>query len=391
MKKLISITVFLMGVHSLMAQRSMEFVLSQVESNNPVLKALRLNMEAEKIGNRTGLTPDNPQIGFGFLGGKPSAIGNRQDVNIEQSFDFPTAYIYRNQIAGIRSSQVDLEFQKERKEILFHAKTVCIELIYMNALKAEYSRRVAHAGQIARAYRMKFEAGESSLLESNKAEMNLSEAIHEVEHTETGQKELLAELATLNGGMPVEMNDTIFPAPVIPADFDQWYAQVEPLNPGLTWLSQETNANRKEEKLSVSLAMPGLSAGYMSEKVVGEHFRGITAGVTIPLWADKNRIRYAKAKTIAARQTEEAIRAGTRQNLKALYDKAVQIRKISDEYRSRLTKYDNSELLMKALTQGEIPLIEYILELSFYYQSREKLLSMEREMHLVLAEMHKFE
>ncbi len=391
MKKLIMILAFLTCVYALRAQGGIEFVLSQVESNNLLLRALRTNVEAEKIGNRTGLTPDNPEVGFGFLRGNPSVIGNRQDINIEQSFDFPTAYVYRNQISAIRNSQVDSEFQKERKEVLFYATTLCIELIYTNALKSEYERRVAHAEQIARAYRMKYEAGESNFLESNKAEMNLSEAIHEVEHTETGQKALLAELITLNGGIPIQMNDTLFPAPAIPADFNQWYAQVEPMHPGLAWLSHETDANRKEEKLSASLALPGLSAGYMSEKVVGEHFRGVTAGVTIPLWADKNRIRYAKAKTIAARQTEEAVRTGTRQNLKALYDKAVQIRKISDEYRDRLIKFDNSELLMKALTQGEIPLIEYILELSFYYQSREKLLSMEKELQLVLAEMHKYE
>ena len=102
----ISITAF---SFSLFSQNSVELVLDQVTKNNTMLVALRKSLDARKIGNKTGIYLQNPEIGFNYLWGSPSANGNRTDFNITQSFDFPTVYGFKNDISDLKNEQTELE------------------------------------------------------------------------------------------------------------------------------------------------------------------------------------------------------------------------------------------------------------------------------------------
>ena len=99
----------------LFSQNRIEEVLAEIEQNNTTLSALRKSADVEKIGNKTGLFPENPEVEFGYLWGNPSAIGTRTDVSISQAFDFPTAYKYRNDISEIKNEQVELDYEKQKK------------------------------------------------------------------------------------------------------------------------------------------------------------------------------------------------------------------------------------------------------------------------------------
>ena len=92
----------------------------EIEKNNTTLSALRKNTEAEKVGNKTGIYLQNPEVEFHYLWGNPSVLGNRTDISIKQTFDFPTAYRYKSQISNARNDQVELEYQKQQyhKEIV---------------------------------------------------------------------------------------------------------------------------------------------------------------------------------------------------------------------------------------------------------------------------------
>ncbi|MBA7555176.1 hypothetical protein ES705_47829 [subsurface metagenome] len=76
--------------------------------------------------------------------------------------------------------------------------------------------------------------------------------------------------------------------------------------------------------------------------------------------------------------------------LKALHTKALGLQKNVNDYRLNLLLFDNSELLIKALDKGEITLIDYILELSIYYESVNKLLELEKELNKTLAQLNQY-
>ncbi|MDO9153121.1 MAG: TolC family protein [Paludibacter sp.] len=372
------------------SQNNIDKILTEIDKNNTTLSALQKNADAQKIGNKTDIYLQNPEVEFNYLWGNSSAIANRTDVSIKQTFDFPTAYGYKNQISNLKNEQVEFEYQKQRKSLLKHARLVCIDLVYANALKSELSKRVVHAQSIANSYKSKFEIGETNIFEYNKAQLNSLNISKELESIEIERIALLSELARLNGGQFINFNDSVFQAPVIPVDFEQWYVLAEQNNPVLRWLKQEIEISQKQAKLNLAMSLPKIQAGYMSEKVIGQQFQGVTVGLSIPLWENKNKVKFSKANTIALESIVTDNKLQFYNQLKTIHTKAVGLQKTVNNYRLSLLSYDNSELLKKTLDKGEISLINYIVELSIYYESVNKLLELESEMNKTLAELNQY-
>lgn len=389
MKGILIIIILMTSIGS-SAQNTLDSVLARIERNNTTLSALRKNSEAEMLSNKTGIWPSNPEVEFNYLWGNPSAIGNRTDFAISQTFDFPTAYKYKSQISGYKNEQARLEYQKHRREILHHARLVCGSLTLQNALASEYKRRVSHASHIAEAYKKMLEKGEANILDFNKSRMYMLSISKELETIEIERSALQAELARLNGGMAIAFEDSVFDVPQTVPDFDEWYSRAEQNNPVLQWLKQELAISQKSRQLQVAQNLPKFSTGYMSEKVVGEQFQGITLGISIPLWENKNMIAWADAKAKAVGEFQKDAKLQFYNEMKAQHNRFFELQQSISGYREEIAAYNNGNLILKALEAGEISLSEYFYELSFYYESIEKLLEMEHTLNKAWIELQKY-
>jgi len=376
--------------YSLYAQNKVDKVLAEVEENNTTLIALRKRLDAEKIGNKTGIFLQNPEVGFNYLWGNSTEIGNRTDFNVTQTFDFPTAYGYKNQISDLKNEQVELEYKKQLMAIRLKTSLVCFDLIYTNALIGELSKRLAHAESIAKSYKSKFEIGDANILEYNKAQLNLLNVSKELESITIERNSLLAELSGLNGGKTIDFSEKEFQIAEIPDDFEQWYLLAEQKNPTFSWLRKEIEISEKQTGLNKAMSLPKLQTGYMSESVVGQQFQGVTVGLSIPLWENKNKVKFAEANSLALESIAADSKIQFYNHLKTLHSKTIALQKNVIEYRSSLHAYDSSELLKKALDGGEISLINYILEFSLYYEGINKLLQLERDMNKTYAELNQY-
>jgi cobalt-zinc-cadmium efflux system outer membrane protein len=375
---------------TLLAQNDVDSVLSQVEKNNTTLSALRKSVEAEKIGNKTGIYLQNPEVGFNYLWSDPKSVGNRTDINVKQSFDFPTAYGYRRQISEFRNTQAELDYQKQRKNILLDARLLCAEIIYTNTLLEEYMVRLTYAQQLADAYQEMYNNGEVGILENNKAQLNLLNIKKEVDAVKVEQSTYLKQLSALNGGKPIVLNSNTLSLPPIPSDFDQWYSQSEQANPALLWLNQEVQLSQQQTKLNRALTLPKASAGYMSENRVGEHFQGITAGVSIPLWENKNTVRFTQVRTLAMQSMVTDYKLQFYNQLKIQFEKAVSLQNTVTEYRQSLKLYENTGLLKIALDKGEISLLNYLMELSLAYSTIDKFMKAENELNKAVVLLYQY-
>jgi len=384
------ITLILLLSSNLFSQNTIDEILTEIEKNNTTLSALRQKTDAQKIGNKTNITLENPEIGFNYLWGDPSVIGNRIDFSIKQTFDFPSAYSYKNQISDLMNEQTELEYLKQLKTLQLETKLICIDLIYLNALKYEFNKRLAHAQNIAGSYKTKFDVGETNILELNKAKLNLLNTKTELESIEIKRNSLLSELSRLNAGQFIEFKDTVFEVTIIPEDFEKWYLVAENNNKTLSWLKKEIEISQKQVSLNRAMSLPKFQAGYMSERIVGQQFRGVSVGVSIPLWENRNKLKYANANALAFESIMIDNKLQYYNNLKSLHTKAISLQENANEYRSSLLSIDSSGLLKKALDKGGISLINYILELSFYYQSVNKLLEMERDLNKSVAELNQY-
>lgn len=384
---LISIAIFSSNIFS---QSQTEKVLIEVEKNNTTLIALRQSVEAEKIGNKTGIYLQNPVLELGYLWGSPAVIGNKTNIIFKQSFDFPTTYRYKNQISNLKNEQIEQQYQAQLKALMLETRIVCNDLVHANALLLELSKRHTQAESIATSYKSQYDLGETNIIEYNKAQLNLLNIDAEFESTELEKSALLSELTRLNGGEFINFIESSFQIPEIPADFEQWYLIAEENSPLLSWLKQEVELSQKQEKLSRAMALPKIQTGYMSEKVVGQLYQGITFGLTLPLWENKNAVKYARTNTLAMESIETDNKLQLYNQLIALHKKAISLQKNTNDYRVNLNLFDNSELLIKALDKGEISLIDYILELSIYYESFNTLIGLERDLSKTLIELNQY-
>jgi outer membrane protein TolC len=366
-------------------------VLGEIEANNTTLVALKQQIEVQKTGSRTGIYLPNPEVEFNYLWGSPSDLGDRKDLNIMQSFDFPTAYYYKRQIADGKASQADLQYAAQRKSILLQARGICINLVYRNALKSELDSRLAHAQSIARAYQAKYDKGEANILEQNKAQLNLLNAQKEVENNDIEHTALLAELARMNGGKAISLTDAAYQTYPLASDFDQWYATAEINNPALQHLSQEIEISHRQEQLNKAMSLPKFSAGYRSERVLGTTFQGIGAGISIPLWENKNTVKHAKAQTLALQNTQTDAKMQFYNSLKTQYTKAQGLQRMAADYRRVLQTVNSSDLLQKALDKGQISFIEYVMEQALYYDAVNRVLEVERDQQHAVAELRQWE
>lgn len=389
MNRIIIISTITLLSFNLFGQNNIDSVLAQIDKNNTTLIALQKRAEADKIGNKTGTYLQNPEIEFNYLWGN-DVIGNRTDFKATQTIDFPTVYKYKKEISNIKNEQAELEYQKLRKDLLLEARITSCELVYTNMMLSELSERSNHAQSIANSHKSRFDTGEINILEYNKSQLNLLNLSKEMESLIIKRNALLDELSRLNGGKPIEYTLSEFPVITIPADFQKWFAQAEQNNPLLNWLKMEIQANEKRIDLTRAMSLPKLKAGYMSEKVIGQDFQGVTLALSIPLWENKNTVKYADVNALAIEKMAADQKIQVYNRLKLLHAKAIGLQNNANDYKSRLKTFDSTELLKKALDKGEISLIDYILELSIYYESVNKLRQMELEMNIALAELNQY-
>ncbi len=369
------------------AQQTIDAVLQQIERNNTTLEALRKQTEADKLQNKTGITLPDPEVSFDYLWGDPSSIGNRKDFGVTQSFDIATIAGSRRRVADAQNGLLDVEYRAGRMAVLLEAKQTCIQLIYYNALKAELEQRLAHAQAVADFYDRQLADGNANRLEVNKARLSLSAAQGELRRNEVERTNLLAELQRLNGGEPIAFEQAAYAQPVLPQDFEAWYDEAAAANPVLAYARQNVELKRREMKLGKLTGLPQISAGYMSELVPESNFRGITLGLSVPLWSNRNRVKQAKAAVVAAELQQKDATVQFYERLRNQYGRTLGLQRTAGEYRKALAELDNTQLLRKALDAGEISLLDYIVELGLYYTTVDDALAAERDYELALTEL----
>lgn len=383
---IITLMVFFAGV-TLNAQNNINPVLSQVEENNTTLKALREQAEADKLQNKTDIFLDDPEVGFNYLWGNPSNVGNRTDFSVTQTFDIPTITGMKSRLANGRNNLVEWQYKADRMNILLEAKQYCVELVYYNSLLRELYLRLEHAQTIAKGYKDRMDRGDVSILEYNKVNLNLSTIQGEISRMEVERDALLAQLKRLNGGIDVVFNDADYGSRELPLNFNEWYAQAEDKNPVLAYVRNEIEVSQKQVSLSKAMNLPKFTAGYMSEKVVGQRYQGVSLGISIPLWSNKNQVKQAKAAVAAAQSREADTKQQFYSQLQIQYSKAMGLKTTADKYRRSLANVNNTILLKKALDAGEISLLDYMVEMGLYYDNVNQTLAAERDYQLAFAEL----
>lgn len=372
------------------AQNSAEVVLASVEKNNPELQALRKRAESEKYGFKAERMVEAPEVGFDYLWGSPADIGTRKDISVTQSIDIATISGTKGKIAKSESELSDMQFNVRRQEILLQAKLLYINIIYCNAVGAELERRLERSEKVESVYRDMQVRGETDMIEVNKAHLAYLAQRNALARNKMEAEGFRLELQRLNGGEPLEINDLSYVrSDMLPADFDTWYKEVADRSPEIRAARQNVKVNEAVARGIKMSSCPTITAGYMAELVKGSNFRGLTLGLSIPLWSARSKTRQANLSCEASRLEVKDVEASEYSALRSLYEKASGLKDLSDELALSLAVSDEAmSMTEKKFNEGEISLMDSIMELSLYYSVVDESLAASRDYDLALAELN---
>lgn len=371
--------------------QSIDNILSEIVKNNKSILANVQFWEAKKLQYQTGLTLNNPSVEFEYLNGSPEGAGNQTDFLILQSFDFPTAYIKKKQVAELQIVQTDFELTSNRQDILLEAKQYCIELIYLHKKLTELNKREQNAKSLYHVYQKKMENGDANVLDVNKTKLQLINLQNDIRLSISQINQINKKLTQLNGGNKINFKDFSYPiSPDIP-DFQALENSIKESDPILKTALKQEEINLKKVELSKAMSLPKMEAGYRSQAILGQNFQGIHVGFTIPLWENKNTVKFQKAQASFSKVKIEEHKNRQYTYIQSLHEKYLNLYMALTEYKQLLATVNNTELLDTALKLGEISSIQYFLEINYLYNSFDKYLQLEKEYYLVIAELYKYQ
>jgi outer membrane protein TolC len=373
------------------AQFDVDRVLKEVEANNKSIQSNKKYWEARRAEFKTGLTPYDPQIEYDYLLGSPVGAGNQRDFSVTQRLDFPTTYKRKRELSGSQIAQTELQQKVHRQDVLLQAKLVSLQIISLNKKAEELNRRLVNTQQLVQDYQKKLDKGDVIILDVNKAKLQLLNVNNEVALTLNEIQVATTRLIELNGGVPIQVSDTTYPAtPTVP-DFDTLDSLIEANDPILKVYEQEKEIMQRQIAVQKSLNLPKIETGYHSQGILGQSYKGAHAGITIPLWENKNRLKAAQANLDYATTNAQTHIVEHRLENKGYYDQLEVRIKSMQEYKNLLSTLNNTELLNKALRLGQITIIQYFQDEAYYLSAYDRYLQMEWEYQQAVARLYKFQ
>ncbi len=305
---------------SAFSQSTINDVLLSVEKNNKAIQSNIKYWEARRAEFKTGLTPYDPQVEYDYLFGSPVGAGNQKDFSVTQRLDFPTTYKRKKELSKTQIAQTDLQQSVYRQDLLLQAKLVTLQIIYLNRKDAELNRRLTNTQQLVADYQKKLDKGDVIILDVNKAKLQLLNINNEVALNNNEKQVATTRLTELNGGQAIQVVDTTYPTIVTVPDFETLDSLIEANDPILKVYEQEKEIMQRQIAVQKSLNLPKIETGYHSQGILGQSYKGVHAGITVPLWENKNRLKAAQANFEYATSNAQTHVIAHRLENKGFYD-----------------------------------------------------------------------
>lgn len=386
MRTIIIAAIALAATASIKAQ-DINAVLKSIEQNNVELKALQKGNEAAGIEIKSQNTLEDLSIEYSpFFQSKVSGIASSELV-ITQGFDFPTLYSARKKAGKLQRNVLDMQYQTARRDILLNAKKLCLDIINYNKQKQLLQERRKNADELLAMFKVKFDNGEATSLELNKIKLDRMNLETELVQADTKHTNALQQLQALNGGLPIEVNMTEYPA--VPADNDQtMYEKAVATDWNVRTAQASVLAAEQDVKVNKQSWIPKLEIGYRRNTDGDMASNGFLVGGSIPLFSSKNKVKIAKARQSEAVMQHANARINAENSARALVNQMKQLKASVDAYDVPLMR-QTLKLLRTAVENGEISVTDYYVEAEGIYKNMVTYMDIERQYQDVVTEIYK--
>lgn len=389
MKRITILAATLFALSGLQAQTGIDGVLRNIETNNKELQANAQLIASQKLETRTDNNLPDPTLSYAHLWNNKDKNNTIGELVVSQSFDFPSLYATRNQLNRLKAGAFDGQKSVFRQGILLQAKDVCLDIIMLRKQQQILTERLRNAEELSAMYAKRLQTGDANVIETNKINLELLNVKTEASLNETALRNKIQELTALNGNIPVVFEDADYPAVIFPSNYEELKTEVLASDYTLQALNSESAAARKQIAVNKSQWLPKLELGYRRNTESGEPFNGVVVGFSFPLFENRNKVKIAKAQSLNVDLQRANTSVQVESELTQLYREAHTLRTSMEEYEKTFQAQQDLSLLKQALTGGQISMIEYFVEVSVVYQSKQNYLQLENQYQKAMTKIYK--
>lgn len=370
------------------SQNRLNQLADSIKKNNLLLQAINQENIAFERTLQQNLRPADLEAEFTNLW-NGSEYG--REISLSQSFDFPTNTIREKKIIAHRVLAMDYKKRMEEDNLLFEAKTIFIECVYLNQRMKLLNKRRQLLEKMQLDFAKKLDAGDGNVLELNQSKIELFRIAKQQLEMENFYHEKQARIRVLNGGNQFEIQDTIYPVLPNIEGLQHIKEHLVLYDPRHAWMEEEMKATDSKIALGKSLWLPQIKLGYKSEQTPVQTLNGVRLGISFPLWKTYGSSQTAKIEYAAAMLRHLDHVAEHRQEMETLYAKLESLKKSKEMGYEIIATGNMENLLKKSFGLGQISSIDFFTSLNGYYQAVEDFLHTEMEYQLCWLQLTRYE
>jgi outer membrane protein, heavy metal efflux system len=286
MKKIAIIGIFGLLTLQVFAQTTREQAVAAALQNHPTARAAALDVEAKRRAEKSAHALANPEINA------ESPTGEFYTIGVLQSFDFPTVYKNRRNVARAETSLAAAGQKLSENELRFAVRTRFLELQGAIAQVDLVRRRDSIFQKIGEAANRQFAAGEIDFLQKTLVENETGAARQNLLAAQKTAENLREQLQIWTGSSDLEKIEPLRANIAAAADFSK--------NPSLDFEKQSAAVAARQADLAKSQNLPSFSLGYLNQgaRQTPTELR-FRAAVGVPLWFGQNRAARESSQTAA--------------------------------------------------------------------------------------------
>nr|WP_068890691.1 CusA/CzcA family heavy metal efflux RND transporter [Pedobacter panaciterrae] len=361
---------------------TMEQAVQTALKNNQAIKSsgLQVNQQQALRGSSTDLGKTSLDLQYGQING----IKRDNNFSVSQSIPFPGLFKNQRNLYDAQIRGAEINVAVTQNELTYQVKSAYMQLAYFIALKDLYQSQDSVYSNFLKAASLRYETGETNLLEKTTAETQYNEVRNQMSENESDILAYTSELQRLlNTKEPLEIVKDQFTQ----AEWNVTTGNSVDANPQLALQKQQIEIADKAVGVEKARSGPDFTVGYFNQSIIGtqtvngqdqyfnggKRFQGVQAGVAIPLFFKPFSARIKAAKI--EKQVTESQYNLFQTNLQGEYNKANQemlknSRSIDYYKKSALP---NTKLILKqsqiAFQNGEIGYVEYLQGLRTYSET----------------------
>lgn len=389
--RILTTMVMAAGMTAMMAQTRFDAAVEMLLQQNPELRGVSAEMRAALNQRRGDAVLPDPEIDGGYEWGA-GGIGDKWNIGVTQSFDWPGVYMSKNKATRYASEAYEALAESRVNDKRVEITELLIDYVYTKRQLAIVREIRDRMDNMVKHYETAYANGESTILDVNTVKISRFDA--ERRCTDLENRLAVVEASIIAQGAGQQLDQEVAALEDYPAwrlySLDEYTESMEKRDPFLRHLDQLGQTARYDLEAQRRSRFPGISLGYRHVNELGERFNGISVGLTLPVFSSRYKTAAASALLESTLIQGDVARVGRIASMQADYTQASRLASEIERFRDVAMDPRPVELLKKALDGGEITVFTYMEEVNYFDEARIAYDGMLYEYHKLLTRLNRY-